>query len=266
MSSTRSGPATVLVLLHGFPLDRRMWDGVVGALDIGIPVLAPDLPGLGRSPVPEDGDPSLDRAADGVAAALREAGHERAVVVGLSMGGYVALSLAERHPDLVAGLALVDTTSSADDAAARARRLRAADEVESSGSVEAVLGMVGVLLGAGRVVDRPDLPATITGWICEQRPAGVAWSQRAMAARPDRTSTVAGLAVPVLVVLGERDTLTPLAAAEHMVGAAQDGELVCIPGAGHLSAVEAPGAVAEALDELVRRVGRISDAAGQTPG
>lgn len=249
-----SGPATALVLLHGFPVDHRMWDGVIESLAVGIPVIAPDLPGLGGTAVP-DGEPSLDRSADEVAALVEAEGHARVVVAGLSMGGYVALALAERHPQLVAGLALVDTKATADDDAARANRARVASEVESTGSVEPVLGMVGSLLSGDSVRERPGLPAEITGWITEQTPAGVAWSQRAMAVRPDRSSVLASFDGPVVVVVGEDDTLTPLAAAQHMTDVARHAELVTIPGAGHLSAVETPGAVAEALDELLRREG-----------
>jgi len=91
----------------------------------------------------------------------------------------------------------------------------------------------------------------------EQRPSGVAWSQRAMASRPDRTEVLAGFEGPVVVVVGEDDTVTPLDGAQLMADAAPDATLVVVPGAGHLSAVEAPGAVAEALAELVRRDGEI---------
>lgn len=249
----RDGAGTVLVLLHGFPVDHRMWDGVVDALHVGIPVLAPDLPGLGSAPLPADGAPSLDASADAVATAVREAGHERALVAGLSMGGYVALALAERHPGLVAGLALVDTKATADADDARANRLRVADEVETAGSVDAVLGMVGSLLSATSVREHPGLPGEVTGWIGQQVPGGVAWSQRAMAGRPDRTPVLAGFDGPVVVVVGEDDTVTPLPGAQQMVDAATDATLVVVPGAGHLSAVEAPRAVAEALAGLVRR-------------
>lgn len=262
--TSRTSPATALVLLHGFPVDRRMWDDVVGSLAVGIPVIAPDLPGLGDAPVP-DGEPSLDRSADEVAALVESQGHERVVVAGLSMGGYVALALAERHPGLVAGLALVDTKSTADDDAARATRERVAGEVESAGSVEPVLGMVGSLLSDDSVRERPGLPEEITGWITEQTPAGVAWSQRAMAARPDRSAVLAAFDGPVVVVVGEDDTVTPLSAAEHMTGTARDAELVTIPGAGHLSAVETPGAVAEALDELLRREGEAPAGQSENP-
>lgn len=258
------GPATALVLLHGFPVDHRMWADVVGSLAVGIPVIVPDLPGLGGAAVPE-GEPSLDLSADEVAARVEAEGHVRVVVAGLSMGGYVALALAERHPHLVAGLALVDTKATADDDAARAHRGRVADEVESSGSVEPVLAMVGSLLSDDSVRERPGLPDEITRWITEQTPAGVAWSQRAMAARPDRSAVLAAFEGPVVVVVGEDDTVTPLAAAQHMTETARDAELVTIPGAGHLSAVEAPGAVAEALDELLRREGEVPAQKSENP-
>jgi len=251
-TSSSTGPATALVLLHGFPLDHRMWDDLTGSLATDLQVLAPDLPGLGGAAVP-DGEPSVDRSADEVAALVEAAGHERVVVAGLSMGGYVALALAERHPGLVAGLALVDTKSTADEEPARANRERVADEVESSGSVEAVLGMVGSLLSDESVRERPDLPSIVTGWIREQQPSGIAWSQRAMATRSDRSDVLADFDGPVVVVVGEDDTITPLAAAQHMASTARDAELVTVPGAGHLSALEAPGPVAAALDRLLRR-------------
>lgn len=266
--------APVLVLLHGFPLDHRMWDDVLAVLPDSFTVAVPDLPGLGRSPLGTAGDASLEAAADAVAASLSEVldkapgeapsevpdethagtGRRGAVVVGLSMGGYVALALAERHPTLVAGLGLVDTKSTADDDAPRANRLRVAAEVEASGTVEAVGAMATSVLGESNQRDRPDLVARLAGWIGEQSPAGVAWSQRAMAARPDRTAVLAAFDGPVAVLVGEQDSMTPVAAAEHLAAAASGSVLTVVPGVGHLSAIEDPRAVAAAIGALVDRV------------
>ena len=251
---TAAPAAPVLVLLHGFPLDHRMWDGVAQALPSDLTVLAADLPGLGESALAGYPEPSVEAAADALAAALRDAGVTSAVVAGLSMGGYVALALAERHPELVTGLALVDTKSTADDDAARANRLRIAAEVESTGTVDAVRGMSVSLLGETSQAGRPDLVARLDGWIAEQSPAGVAWSQRAMAARGDRTEVLRSFAGPATVVVGSEDQLTPVAAAEHMVAALTEPVFVTIPGAGHMSAVEEPVLVADALASLVHRV------------
>lgn len=250
--SLREGSGVPLVLLHGFPLDHRMWSDVVASLPGEPTVVAVDLPGLGESPVgPEPA--SVEAAADATADALAAAGITRAVVGGLSMGGYVALALAERHPELVVGLGLVDTKSTADTEEARANRLRVADAVTGSGTVDAVLGMPAALLGATSKAVRPHLTARLEEWIRTQRPAGIAWSQRAMAARPDRTDVLAGFPGPVAVVVGEEDTVTPVAEAEHMAAAASHAQLVVVPAAGHMSAVEEPAAVADALGDLLAR-------------
>ncbi|MBD8080115.1 alpha/beta fold hydrolase [Cellulosimicrobium arenosum] len=245
----RQGHGDPVVLLHGFPLDHRMWSDVAAVLPGDAPILAPDLPGLGTGPVP-GAEPSVDVAADAVADLLDATGARRAVVVGLSMGGYVALALAERRPDLVAGLGLVDTKSTADTREARENRWRIADEVAQAQTVDAVLGMPQNLLGTSSRQTRPELVARITAWIGDQSPDGIAWSQRAMAGRPDRTHVLVGFGGPVCVVVGAEDTVTPRTDAEHMVGASRAARLVQVEGAGHLSAVENPAPVAAVLAQL----------------
>ncbi|MFC4613927.1 alpha/beta fold hydrolase [Cellulomonas algicola] len=241
-----------VVLLHGFPLDHRMWDAVAEELPGDRTVLAVDLPGTPGSAdaLPE---PSLDASADLVAADLRAAGHDRAVVVGLSMGGYVALALLERHPELVAGLGLVDTKSIADTDEARANRLRIAAAAEDGDTVEPVRPMSTGLLGESSRAARPELVDQLAAWIEDQPPAGVAWSQRAMAARPDRTDVLRAFTGPVVAVVGDEDTVTPVPAAEDLVASAQDAQLVVVARAGHMSAIEDPAAVAAALADLLQR-------------
>ena len=251
-----------LVLLHGFPLDHRMWLDVTDLLAGDRTVLAPDLPGFGRSPSgPDVADglgvdrtvPSVDVMGDGVAATLRAAGVSRAVVAGLSMGGYAAMSVVERHPDLVAGLGLIDTKSTADDEAARAKRLAVADTVMGEMRVDAVFGMRTSVLGVTNRVARPDLVERIERWIRDQGPHAVAWAQRAMAARPDRTEALRAYQGPSVVVVGDEDELAPVPAAQHMVDALADPELVVVRGAGHMTSNESPEPVAAALTELLRR-------------
>jgi pimeloyl-ACP methyl ester carboxylesterase len=249
LHQVRPGTGLPLVLLHAFPLDSRMWADVAPRVDG--PVLAVDLPGMGAAQGVALPEPALEASADAVAAVLAEAGHHRAAVAGLSMGGYVALALAERHPSLVAGLGLLDTKATADTEDARANRLRVAEVVESAGTVDEVLPMATALLGeASR--ERPELVARLEALIGAQPPAGVAWSQRAMAARPDRTAVLTGYRGPALVLVGEEDRPTPVAEAQGMA-AALGVEAVVVPGAGHLTAVEAPGPVAAALGDLLGR-------------
>ena len=259
----RGAPGTIpLVLLHGFPLDHRMWLDVTDLLAGDPTVLAPDLPGFGVSPTGPDvaqtvggAGPSIDVMADGVAATLRASGVDHAVVAGLSMGGYVAMALVERHPDLVAGLALLDTKATVDADGARARRLEIADTVEADNTIEAVLGMRSALLGVSNRSARPDLVERLEEWIRDQGAAAVAWAQRAMAVRPDRTGALAAFAGPAVVVVGEEDELAPLDAARHMVASLHDAGLVVVPGSGHMTTIENPEPVAAALTALRGRVG-----------
>ncbi|WP_082812744.1 alpha/beta fold hydrolase [Cellulomonas timonensis] len=253
----RGGTAgsTPLVLLHGFPVDSRMWESTVAQLPGDRTVLGVDLPGLGGSadvdlPTP----PALEAAADAVALALAERGIDRAVVAGLSMGGYVALALLERHPALVAGLGLLDTKATADDDDARVNRLRIADAVEETGSVAEVLPMGTALLGESTRAARPTLAATLTAWIEDQQPTGVAWSQRAMAARPDRSHLLRAFEGPAMVLVGDEDQVTPASVAEPMAAALPAAQLVVVVRSGHMTAVEDPAAVAAGLGDLAQRV------------
>ena len=251
-----------LVVLHGFPVDHRMWLDVTDLLPGERTVIAPDLPGFGTSPSGPDvaaalgadpAVPSIDVMGDGVAASLRAAGVERAVVAGLSMGGYVALSMIERHPDLVAGLGLLDTKATADDDEARARRLEIAGRVRAEQRVEAVYGMRTSVLGATNRVARPDLVERVFAWIADQGPSAVAWAQEAMAARPDRTALLADFRGPSVVVVGEEDELSPLDVARGMSYRLTDSDLVIVPRAGHMTSIESPQPVASALSRLLRR-------------
>jgi len=247
------GAGTPLLLLHAFPLDHRMWSAAAEALPEGVRAIGVDLPGQGHSDlggVP----PRIEDVADAVYRTMREQGEGNAVVVGLSMGGYVALALAERHPGFVVGLGLVDTKSTADLDAARANRLRIADAVVEGQTLDPVLSMPGALLGATSAEKRRHLFPLLESWIRAQSPAGVAWAQRTMAARTDRTDVLRHFDGPVAVVVGAEDQLTPLVEAEHMVHAAVDAALTVVPAVGHMSAVEDPATVAAALGLLHRRV------------
>jgi len=252
MTPARGGDRLPLVLLHAFPLDSRMWGAAAALLPGERPVVVPDLLGSRRR---ADGlpVPALESAADDVADRLRAAGIARAVVAGLSMGGYVALALLERYPELVAGLAVVDSKTTADPPEAAAHRLVRAARLDSAGTPDEVLPDVDVLVGATSRAIRPQVRDEVLGWVREQRPAGLAWQQRAMAARPDRTPVLAAFAGPVSVVVGDEDTTTPVDVARRTLDAARDAVLVVIPGVGHLSAVEDPAAVAAALEALAAR-------------
>jgi pimeloyl-ACP methyl ester carboxylesterase len=248
------GAGVPMVLLHAFPLERSMWSPVVARLSAaGVPVITADLPGLGGSPLP-DGPPSLDVSADAVAALLDRLAVPRAVVCGVSMGGYVALAIARRHPARPAGLGLIDTKAQADADEARANRERIALAVLGEAGNRALAPMIDGLLGPTSHAARPEVVERVRAGLAAARPQGVAWSQRAMAARPDATGLLAAIGVPVAVLVGAEDALTPPAVAHDLVAGLPDAVLSVLPRVGHLSPIEDPDAVAAALLALLLRI------------
>ena len=243
-----------LVLLHAFPFDARMWDPVRDALP-RVPVLVVDLPGFGAARAwAEPEGATLESFADAVAEALGHAGVHTAVVVGVSMGGYVAMALAERYPGLFAGIGLLDTKAAADPPEARANRLAVARRALEEGAV-AVSGMADDVVGPTTTQHRPQVVQQVRQWLAQAPPEGIAAAQRALALRPDRLTVLQDLQVPALVLYGVEDAIT--GEEDHgAMGAALRTEPVRVPEAGHLAAVEQPEQVAAALAELVQRASR----------
>ncbi|MEE1784717.1 alpha/beta hydrolase [Streptomyces sp. SP17BM10] len=255
LSVRESGTGTPLVLLHAFPLNAAMWsaqlDALPGLTGDETRVLAPDQRGFGGTALGTD-EPSLDLVADDLALLLDAAGIDRAVVGGLSMGGYVALAFARRHPDRLAGLLLANTRATADADAVRANRERIAAAVLARDSVQLLLDEE---VAAGQLgPDSRHLVERVQALVAAAPPAAVAWAQRAMAARPDSREVLAGLRVPTALVAGAEDALVAVEEAELMARLRPDAELTVIPGVGHLSALEAPEAFDDAVRKLLARV------------
>ncbi|MCP2166975.1 alpha/beta fold hydrolase [Goodfellowiella coeruleoviolacea] len=251
MHYTDSGAGLPVVLAHAFPVDSRMWNGVRQPLAGRARVITPDQRGLGRSPL-DTGDgvpePSLDVAADDLLRLLDDLGVDRFVVGGCSLGGYVAMAVLRRAAERVAGLLLVDTRATADDAEQRATRLGMAERLERDGAGDWLAStLVPGMLGATTRADRPEVVEEVARLVSDQPAAGVAWTQRAMAARPDSTDLLGAVTVPALVVVGEQDTMTPPQVASQLAARLPQGRLAVLPECGHLSPVEAPEAFVDAV-------------------
>ncbi|WP_062438970.1 alpha/beta fold hydrolase [Herbidospora daliensis] len=245
-----AGSGLPLVLLHAFPLSSAMWLAQRGGLAAGCQVVTPDLRGFGGSQLGDD-EPSLDAMADDVAELLDGLGVERAVVGGLSMGGYVVMALARRHPERLAGVILANTKAAPDTPEAAANRETVARRLLDGGDL---LDTVPNLLGPTSLERRGMVVGRVRGLVGAAPAQAAAWAQRAMAARPDSFDTLRGLTVPALVIAGDEDKITPTAEAEAMTKAIPDARLVVIGHAGHLSAIETPEtfnrAVASFLTDL----------------
>ncbi|ASO19028.1 pimeloyl-ACP methyl ester carboxylesterase [Actinoalloteichus hoggarensis] len=259
--STAAEHRLPLVLLHAFPLDSRMWDDVRAVLAEEVRLITPDQRGLGTAPLVA-GDaaaPDADLAvvAADVVALLDRLGIERAVVGGASMGGYAAMALLRLAPERVAGLLLVDTKSEADQEGPRQARFDAATRIEAEGSADWLAAeMLPKLVGAATHATRPAVVDRLRGLIDAQPAAGIAWAQRAIAARPDSTALLRDAGLPTLIVIGEQDELSPPETAERLVELLPQGRLEIVPDAGHLVPMETPAAfLAAVLPWLAERRG-----------
>jgi 3-oxoadipate enol-lactonase len=239
---------STLLLVHAFPVDARMWDQQVEDLRGDAEVLAPSLPGFGGTP--SAGDVlTMDAAADFLVGELDRAGVSRAVVCGLSIGGYVAFSMWRRHRDRIAGLALADTRAEPDDQAGRERRRGVAEKARAGGS-EAIAEAPPPLLSEGA---DPALWDRVKAMIRAQPGEAIAAASLGMAERADSRPILEGIDVPTTVLVGSADMLTPPAMSEPMAEAIPGAEMVTLVGAGHLSNLEEPEGFTEALRTLLGR-------------
>lgn len=245
-----AGPS--ILLLHAFPLAGQMWSAQVAALGEEFRVVVPDLFGFGATPLPASGVWTINDAAAAVEEMIDGLKLAPVVVVGLSMGGYVALALARRCPGKLRGLVLADTRAEADSAEAKAGRAKAIAAVEAGGTIAQVESMLPKVLGRTTHELRPGVVAAVRALGSSQSSVGVVAGLKALRDRPDRLAELSTMKMPTLVIVGDEDELTPPAAAEVLAKNMPNATIVTLPHAGHLSNLEAPDEFNAALLTFLR--------------
>jgi pimeloyl-ACP methyl ester carboxylesterase len=241
---------TTLLLVHAFPLDASMWEEQIAALKGEAEVLAPSLPGFGGTP-PAGDVLTVEAMANSLIAELDQAGVDRAVVCGLSMGGYATFALWRLHRDRIAGLMLADTRAEADDEVGRERRRTTAETVKARGS-EWMADNPPPLLSEDA---DPELWDRVKETIRRQPAHAIAAAALGMAERTDSRPILSEIDVPTTVIVGSADTLTPPEMSQTIADGIPGAELAVLEGAGHLSNLERPDEFTTAVRELLIRVG-----------
>lgn len=240
------GKGVPLVFVHGFPLSSAAWQKQIDAFRTSHRVIALDLRGFGGSAAPH-GTVTMTQYAADVCALLRRLHTGPVVLIGHSMGGYIALAFAHEHPEMLRGVVLVGTKAGADTTEAAAGRRTAAERVEKEGTQSVVDAM------APKMLDPGNRDAQMADRVCEMmsaaKPAGVTGALLGMAERADSTPYLKQIDVPVLVVAGETDAVIPPAESESLACGIGSAELKLIPRAGHLAAFEQPGEFNRILKE-----------------
>lgn len=247
------GSGMPVMLIHGFPLCRRMWRPQLQALaSAGCRVICPDLPGFGDTP-PLAETASLSRYADALIGLLDQLEIEKAVVGGMSMGGYVLLNLCERYPERLLGAMFLMTRAAADDAAAREKRSLLAGEVNAGKPLVVADAFTSVLFAPDTLQKNPQLVAEVRQWMEATPAAGLVGGLLAMRDRDDYVAKLAGFDLPSLVVGAEQDLAVPLEHSRVLVEWLPDAELQIIPEAGHMANLEQPEAFNAALVKFLKR-------------
>jgi len=246
------GKGPDLVLLHPFPANHEVWSAVAEPLSSVYRVILPDLRGLGSSG-PGEGIATMEKHANDVMRVCQDAGVERAVFAGNSIGGYILFEFWRRFRERVSALILVDTKASPDTEEARKTRLAAADDVLKRGTEPFINAQLPKLLGESTRRNRPDKVDQAKKLMMKSSAAGIAAVQRGMAERPDSTPTLRMIDVPTLLLVGEEDGVTPAAEMELIHRNVRGSEMRRIPQAGHYSPFERPEDVHRAMREFLRR-------------
>lgn len=229
--------AVPIVLIHGFPFSHEMWEPQIEALQKQFRVIAYDLRGHGKSGV-GDGQYVLEFFVDDLVGLLDYLKIEKAVLCGLSMGGYIALRATERNSERVKALILADTQARADSNETKLRRAAAIKSVKVNGVNQYADSFVQSVFTPQSLSSRSEAVEKIRRIIRSNSPEGICGALLALLSRTDTTEALSRINVPTLIMVGENDALTPPSASKEMQSRIATSLLHLIVHAAHMSNLE----------------------------
>jgi 3-oxoadipate enol-lactonase len=244
----KRGHGPNVALLHGFPLDRRIWSDQFDALSAKFSVCTPDLRGFGRSIC--DQPFTIASLADDVHELLKQNGALPCVLGGLSMGGYVSLAFAAKYAADLSGLILIDTKAEADSPQAKEGREKMIEMAKTGGTSAVAEAMLPRLMAPN---SSPEVVKRLQSIMLDCPALTIQHALAAMRDREDYTPLLEKLQIPVHVIVGEHDAISPPSVAEQMFKRCRRGSMTVIAGAGHLTPIEAPQAVSKAIEEFASK-------------
>jgi 3-oxoadipate enol-lactonase len=244
------GQGHPLVFIHGHPFNRSMWDRQVDLFTTNYRLILPDLRGYGDSDITFP-RVMLDEMALDIIHLLDELGIDKAIFVGLSMGGQIALDIYRLFPQRCNALVIVDSDARGETPESAARRLESAEAILADGMIKHTDDTIHKYI-AKASLNNPAVYQPLYKMMSTTKPEGAAAAHRGRADRRDHLDILPSITIPALIIVGSEDFFTPLPIARLMSDNIPGAELVCIEGAGHLPNMEAPAAFNVALDSFLR--------------
>lgn len=242
-----------IIFVHGFPYDHTMWDSQINLFRKSNYCVAYDVRGLGESYV-GDGQYTMEAYVDDLLSIIFELKIEKPILCGLSMGGYICLRAVEKHESLFSGLILCDTKSAADDDAGKLVRAEKIDMINVDGVEKFAEEFVPVCFAENAATENREIFNKTLNTAKRSNPIGVKGALLAMLGRTDTTNYLSEIEIPVSIIVGETDKLTPPDTMKSMAEKIKNCEFTVVPDSGHMAPLENPDYVNSVIEKFAEKI------------
>jgi len=243
-----------LVFIHGFPFDYQLWEDQIKELKKDYYCICFDIRGLGKSDAC-DIQYTFEKYADDLIEIVKSLELKQPVLCGMSMGGYIILRSIEKEPNLFGGIILINTKSEADNNFVKLKRGEGIDKINSEGLKKFNREFITPLFLKKTVKNNLKLVNKVINRANKANPTGVKAALLAMAGRTDTTEILPKIKIPVLVLCGKQDKLTPPEVMEPMAKKISDALFFTIPAAAHMAPVENSDFVNKKIESFMKKIG-----------
>jgi 3-oxoadipate enol-lactonase len=241
-----------VIFIHGFPFDKSMWHDQLDYLKLFHRVIAYDIRDFGKS-TKDETEASIDLFAVDLMLFMDVLQIEKAIVCGLSMGGYIALKAVNKYPKRFVGLILCDTQCIADSAEQKSKRYKTIEQIYSGGLIDFAEGFIKNVFCENSFTDKKELVEKTKNVVLYNSQHAIAEGLMAMAERRESCSSLSSISVPTFILCGKEDLLTPVTQSQFMHENIKNSELKIIDKAGHLSNMEQPDEFNKYLKDFLEK-------------
>lgn len=245
-----------VIFLHGFPFDKTMWELQLEFLKFTYRLISCDIRGFGKS-TDEYTPLSIDLFGDDLIKFMDKLKIEKAIVCGLSMGGYIALNALKRFPGRFEALVLCDTQCIADTAEGKAKRYKVIEDIKTNGVAKFKEGFIKSVFHVDSPTNKKEIVDQLRDVVFANSQNIITQGLTALAERSETCSSLDEISIPTLIICGREDAVTPLAQSESMNAAIKGSKLQVIENAGHVSNLEQPHEFAQYLSEFLAGLGGV---------